>query len=113
MSRETVNALCASFAAATHDDALGPGHDSWKIGGKLFASMGPDSTSVSVKTDSIDTAQMLIDAGAAIRARYFHRSWVAVPVTADPAELVHRLNVSYDIVRAGLTRAVRDSLPDH
>ncbi|KQI69567.1 hypothetical protein AN189_03975 [Loktanella sp. 3ANDIMAR09] len=110
MSRDTVNALCATFANATCDDALGPGHDSWKIGGKLFASLGPDATSVSVKTDGIETAQMLIDAGLASRARYFHKSWVAVPLDADPAELAHRIGVSYDIIRASLTRAVRDSL---
>ena len=30
---------------------------------------------VSVKTDSIETAQMLIDAGIGLKAPYLHRSW--------------------------------------
>ena len=94
MSRETVNALCATLPGATVDDLLGPGHDSWKVGGKMFASIGAGSDTVSVKTDSIETATMLIDAGAARRARYFHRSWVAVPLDADPDELRHRIGVS-------------------
>jgi hypothetical protein len=29
---------------------------------------------VSVKTDSVETAQMLIDAGVGVKAPYFHRS---------------------------------------
>ena len=111
MSRERVNEICAAMPGATRDDLLGPGHDSWKVGGKLFASIGAESPTVSVKTDGVETAQMLIDAGAAQRARYFHRSWVAVPMDADPEELRHRIGVSYDLIRGKLPKAVREDLP--
>ena len=93
---------------ATQDNTFGPDHDNWKVGGKLFAIHGP--TGVSVKTDSIDTAAMLIDAGVAVRAPYCHASWVNVPMAAPEAELAHRIAVSYDLVHASLTRKVRDAL---
>ncbi|MEY1555633.1 MmcQ/YjbR family DNA-binding protein [Yoonia sp. R2331] len=59
---------------------------------------------MSVKTDSVETAQMLIDAGAGSKARYLHRSWISVPLGADEDELRHRVAVSYDIIFASLTK---------
>ena len=108
MTRDTVTRLCAAQPHATCDNNFGPGHDSWKVGGKLFAIAGPDG--VSVKTDSVETARMLIDAGAAAKAPYCHASWVNVPVDAAEDELSHRIGVSYDIVLASLTRKARDAL---
>ena len=35
---------------------------------------------VSVKTDSVETAEMLIEAGVGVKAPYFHRSWVNLAV---------------------------------
>jgi len=110
MTRETVNTICGQLPAATLDHDLGPAHDSWKIGGKLFAVIGSQSGGVSVKTDGIETAQMLIDAGLAVKAPYFHRSWVNVPLDADPAELSHRIGVSYDIIRSSLPKKVQAAL---
>lgn len=46
---------------------------------------------VSVKTDSIETAQMLIDAGVAVKAPYFHRSWVNLPWGTSEEELRSRI----------------------
>lgn len=109
MTRDTVNRICAAQAGATHDQNFGDGHDSWKVGGKLFAIVGSLEQSVSVKTDSIETAQMLIDAGAATRAAYLHKSWVAVPLDAAEDELRHRIGVSYAIVRKALPKKMRDA----
>ncbi len=108
MTRASITRLCAAMPFATQDNTFGPAHDNWKVGGKLFAIHGP--TGVSIKTDSVDTATMLIDAGAAVRAPYCHASWVNVPVDAGPDELAHRIRVSYDLVHASLTRKVRDAL---
>jgi predicted DNA-binding protein (MmcQ/YjbR family) len=104
MSRDRVNRICATFPGAEVSDPWGGGHDAWKVGGKMFASVGAIQTGVSVKTDSIETAQMLIDAGIGQRAPYFHRSWVHLPEGTDDGELEHRLRTSYAIIRAGLTR---------
>ena len=112
MTRQTVNALCAVHQGAALDHNLGEGHDSWKVGGKLFAIIGALGDLVSVKTDSVETAQMLIDAGAGTKARYLHRSWISVPLTADPDELQHRIAVSYDIIFASLTKKARAAITD-
>ena len=110
MTRDTVSRLCAAQPHATLDHNFGPGHDSWKVGGKLFAIVGSLGQGVSVKTNSVETAAMLIDAGAATRAPYCHASWVNVPLDAPEAEMAHRIGTSYDLVRASLTRRVRDAL---
>src|SRR4029450_6202480 len=69
MSREIVNAICRTFPSAEVADPWGGGHDAWKVGGKMFACIGATMPGVSVKTDSVETAQMLIDAGARAKAR--------------------------------------------
>ena len=111
MSREIVNAICATLPGADVSDPWGGGHDAWKVGGKMFACIGSTGEGVSVKTANIETAQMLIDAGQAQKAPYFHRSWVLVPLDAEAEELRHRLEISYDIVRAGLTKKAQAQLP--
>ena len=79
MSRATINAMCSVFPGAEDTDPWGDGHDAWKVGGKMFACMGASDEGVSVKTDSVETATMLIDAGVGRKARYFHRSWINLP----------------------------------
>jgi predicted DNA-binding protein (MmcQ/YjbR family) len=111
MSRTAVNRICATFPGAEVSDPWGGGHDAWKVGGKLFACIGAIQTGVSVKTDSIETAQMLIDAGVGSKAPYFHRSWVYLPADCPKDELRHRLETSYRIVRAGLTKKAQAALP--
>lgn len=106
MTREVVNAICAGFAGAQLSDPWGGGHDAWKVGGKMFACIGSQDLGVSVKTDSIETAQMLIEAGVGVKAPYFHRSWILLPWGVAKDELRHRLKVSYGIVRAGLPKKV-------
>lgn len=106
MSRETVNQICAKLAGAAASDPTVE-LDSWKVGGKMFACFGEKLDGFSVKTDSVETAAMLIDAGAATRAKYFHKSWVTVSFDADIEELQHRLQVSYDIIVKALPKKLR------
>ena len=119
MSRKLVNAICRTFPGATVSDPWGGGHDAWKVGGKMFACIGSMTPGVSVKTDSIETAEMLIDAGVGVKAPYFHRSWVNLPWGTSQDELRYRLAASYKLVRFGLdeegpgrARAVRSSGTD-
>ena len=110
MSRDLVNRICAALPGAEVSDPWGGGHDCWKVGGKMFAVTGAINPTVSVKTDSIDTAEMLIEAGAAQRAAYMHRSWVALPLDAPEDELRHRIDVSYHIIRKTLPKKVQATL---
>ena len=89
---------------------MGGGHDAWKVGGKMFACIGAVMPGVSVKTDSIETAEMLIAAGIGVKAPYFHRSWINLPWSTQADELHHRLAASYRLVRRSLPRNVQAGL---
>lgn len=110
MSREIINQICAAFPGAERSDPWGGGHDCWKVGGKMFAVTGAVTPAVSVKTDSTDTAEMLIEAGVAERAKYMHRSWVALPLDSQEDELRHRIGESYRIIRGALPKKVQAGL---
>ncbi|MEM1371295.1 MAG: MmcQ/YjbR family DNA-binding protein [Pseudomonadota bacterium] len=109
--RDTIDAICAQFPGAVKSDPWGGEHDAWKVGGKMFACIGSVTKGISVKTDSIETAEMLIETGVGTKAPYFHKSWILLPENADQDELQHRLETSYDIVRAGLTKKAQAALP--
>ena len=111
MDRDTVNALCRQMPGAEWSDNFGPGHDQWKIGGKLFAVIGAESGGVAVKTPDADTAAMLIAAGTARRAPYFHRSWVLVPFDAPDDEIGHRIRASWTLIRDSLPKRLQATLP--
>lgn len=110
MSRDTVNAICAALPGAEVSDPWGGGHDCWKVGGKMFAVIGAVTPTVSVKTDGVETVEMLVEAGVAQRAPYFHRSWIAIPLAAAEDELSHRIRSSYRLIRAALPRKVQATL---
>lgn len=112
MSRDIVNQICAAYPGAENSDPWGGGHDCWKVGGKMFAVIGASNQAVAVKTDGIETAEMLIEAGVAEPAPYFHKSWVALPLNAPEDELRHRIDVSYGIIRAGLPKKVQATLAE-
>ena len=111
MSRDRVNRICAALPGALRSDPWGGGHDAWKVGGKMFACIGAVKAGLSVKTDSVETADMLIEAGVAERAPYFHRSWVYLPEGTAEDELRHRILRSYDLIRAALPKKAQVALP--
>ncbi len=110
MSRATVNAICKTFPGAEVSDPWGGGHDAWKVGGKMFASMGAIMEGVSIKTDSIETAIMLIEAGIGKKAPYFHASWINIPWDMNEPELAARLAASYNLIRSSLPKKVQAEL---
>ena len=112
MSRERINAMCAELPGADVSDPWGGGHDAWKVGGKMFASIGAITPGVAVKTDSIETATMLIEAGVGTKAPYFHASWVRLDWDMEPEELRERLLQSYSLVRSSLPKKTQAGLPD-
>jgi len=110
MTAEIVNQICEILPGATWADPSEGQLASWKVGGKMFACLAGEGNGVAVKTDSVETAQMLIDAGAAQKARYFHRSWVALPFPVAQDEARHRIQVSYDLIVSKLPKKLRDTL---
>lgn len=109
MTRNDIDTLCAAHPGAVLSDPTTE-LDSWKVGGKMFVCFGERIEGFCVKTDSVETAQMLIDAGAATRAPYFHKSWVLVGFGVDRDEAAHRIATSYDIIVKGLPKKLRDGL---
>ncbi|SLN13804.1 MmcQ/YjbR family DNA-binding protein [Roseisalinus antarcticus] len=111
MSDARVKTLCAALPGATYADPADGELRSWKVGGKMFACMGTRDPGVSVKTPSVEDAALLIEIGRAIRAPYFHRSWVRIDPDAIPEdELRDRITTSYRIVRSSLTKKVQAGL---
>jgi predicted DNA-binding protein (MmcQ/YjbR family) len=110
MTRAIVNQHCATLPGATVSDPWGGGHDAWKVGGKMFACIGVKGDGVSVKCADVDTAAFLIEMGRAMRAPYFHRSWVLVGWDIPPDELRERLTTSYHLIRAGLSKKLQATL---
>ena len=78
----------------------------------MFAVVGAmENHGVSVNCADAETAELLIDMGRALRARYLHRSWVRLPWGIVPEDGVcARTDHSYRIIRAGLPKAVRAGL---
>lgn len=111
MSREIVNQICAEHPGAEVSSPFGPGHDVWKIGGKIFATIGAVTPGVAVKCASVDEAHHLEDMFGWPKAPYFHRSWVLIPFETDPEELRHRIGKSYGLVRASLSKKAQAALP--
>ena len=109
--RTRLDTICAGLPGAEKSDPWGGGHEAWKVGGKLFASIGAVTPGVSVKCRDVETARMLIDAGIGSKAPYFHASWVLLGTRTETDELEHRTLQAYDIVRAGLTRKLQATLP--
>lgn len=111
MSRDFVRQICQPLPGAECSDPWGVGHDAWKVGGKMFACIGALDQGVAVKTSDPEFAAMMIEAGDAERAKYFHKSWVLLPWGGDPGLMRDRILVSYDIIRAGLPKRVQATLP--
>ena len=109
--RDRVNAIAEPLPGAELTHPFDDGHDAWKVGGKMFTCIGAKKVGVSVKTADVETASMLIDAGTATKAPYFHRSWVHLGEHCPDDELRHRIHVSYDVVRSGLSKKVQKALP--
>lgn len=115
MTRVEFDALCAAHPGAT---LSGPGElDAWKVGGKMFACFGHSEQratnidNASVKCADVETAEMLIDAGAAQKAAYFHRSWVSLTLASLPKEEAeHRITQSYETIKKSLPKKVREAL---
>lgn len=111
MTPELIHQSATALPLASFEQPFGPGTDVWKIGGKIFAAMGGEPAGLTVKCTDIDTARLLIEVGKAVKAPYFHASWVRFPLAdTDEAEAIERLLTSYRLVRGNLPKWQREKL---
>jgi len=111
MSPDAFDAACRALPAVTMDVQWGEDHV-YKIGGKMFAVIGPAEHGVSLKVSDI-AYEALVESGAARPAPYLARAkWVRFDSLAaqDDAEMAGWLANAHALVAAKLTRAVRRSL---
>ncbi|MFO1203641.1 MAG: MmcQ/YjbR family DNA-binding protein [Tabrizicola sp.] len=109
--RAFVNAYCGALPGAEVSQPFGPEHDCWKVGGKMFAIIGQSGDGVSIKTDHVETARLLIETGRAVRAPYLHASWARIPFgRVSDAELEERIATSYRLIRLALPKKVQATL---
>lgn len=109
--RARIHALCAAMPGAEMSSPFGPGHDVWKVGGKIFAILGVADAGISIKCRDVEAATLLIESGAAIKAPYLHRSWVLIPFGAMPEdELKQRIALSWQIIASALPKKVQAAL---
>lgn len=106
--------VIAALPGATSGYPFGPGAQVWKVGGKMFALVGEESspTTVSLKCDP--------DLAVALRTQYpqhvrpgYHlnkRHWNTVSADLDPALLEEWVAHSYDLVVAALPKRERERL---
>jgi predicted DNA-binding protein (MmcQ/YjbR family) len=108
MTQEFVDTLCETLPGSTRSLIADGELPSWKVGGKMYACYGHGYDGISLKTASADDAALLIEMERAIRAPYFHKSWVRLPWgLVDNDDMAGQILNSYKIIRAGLPRKLQ------
>lgn len=110
MTRDEYDAICAALPGATRSNPSAGEHDTWQVGGKMFALVFHKLPGFAVKTESPEQAAHLIDLGLGVKAPYFHASWILLPWETDLDEAAHRLHISYGLIRAKLPKKVQAAL---
>lgn len=110
MTRNEYDTICAALPGATRSDPSKGEHDTWQVGGKMFALVFHKLPGFAVKTESIEQAAHLIDLGIGTKAPYFHASWLLLPWEVDPDEAQHRIHASYYLIRSKLPKKVQAAL---
>ena len=111
MDRAGVGRVCLALPAATLDHPFGDDHDTYKVGGKMFAMVG-GTGGVSFKVSDIAYA-VLTESGHARPAPYMARAkWVNLPRIDDwpDDELAEHLAIAHGLVAAKLTKKARAAL---
>lgn len=111
VTREEINAYCASLRAATHVVQWG-GSDVWKVGGKVFAIT--NDTGVTFKVS--DMAFEILQSEAGLRPAPYLASrglkWLQChgPGGLSDSDLRDHIKASYEMIIAGLSKKKRAEL---
>lgn len=111
MDRMGVGKVCLALPGVTLDHPFGPDHDTYKVGGKMFAMVG-GMGGLSFKVTDI-AYEVLTETGRAAPAPYLARArWVHLEDPADwpDGELAEHLATAHAVVAAKLTKKAREAL---
>ncbi|MFV0129974.1 MmcQ/YjbR family DNA-binding protein [Streptomyces sp. HMX112] len=111
MTPERLRALCLDFPGAVEDFPFGPETSVFKVEGKMFALSALDARplTVNLKCEPEIAVRLRAEHPAIVPGRHMNkRHWNTVTVGELPGRMVRELiEDSYDLVVAGLPRAVR------
>jgi predicted DNA-binding protein (MmcQ/YjbR family) len=106
-----LRAFCLAFTDASEDFPFGPDTSVFKVAGKMFALASLDARPlrVNLKCDPEIAVRLRAEHPAVVPGYHMNkRHWNTVTVTELPDRMVRELiEDSYDLVVAGLPRAVR------
>ena len=111
MDREGVKAVCMALPGVTLDHPWDPGHDAYKVGGKMFAVVGGEG-SISFKVSDI-AYEVLTGTGRARPAPYMARArWVNQDSPSDwpDGDLTEHLKSAHALIAGKLTKKARRDL---
>lgn len=111
MNRAGVGKVCLALPGVTLDHPFGSDHDTYKVGGRMFAMVG-GMGGLSFKASDI-AFEVLTEAGRARPAPYLARArWVHLDDPADwpDDDLADHLVIAHGIVAARLTRKARQAM---
>ena len=112
MTPDQIHAKCIAQPGTTHV-VQWQGAQVYKIGGKVYAIYADRSDRITLKCADVETAEFMIEIGAASRAPHLPRGgWISLPRedTGDE-EMAERLATSYATVRASLPKSAQAALP--
>ncbi|MFF4171952.1 MmcQ/YjbR family DNA-binding protein [Streptomyces sp. NPDC001744] len=111
MTPEELRAFCLDFGDATEEFPFSPETSVFKVAGKVFALSALDSEPlrINLKCDPDEAVRLRGEHPAIVPGYHMNkRHWNTVTVGELPAGLVRELiEDSYDLVVAGLPKAVR------
>ncbi|MFJ5786724.1 MmcQ/YjbR family DNA-binding protein [Streptomyces hydrogenans] len=111
MTPDRLRAFCLEFNDATEEFPFGPDTSVFKVAGKLFALSWLDGEPlrINLKCDPEDAVRLREEHPAITPAYHMNkRHWNTVEVAGLPDRMVRELiEDSYDLVVAGLPKAVR------
>lgn len=116
MTRDDVLGRCAGLPGAVEDYPFGDGVAVFKVGGRMFALVPLEGTpaSMNLKCEP-ELAEELRGRYPSVRPGYHQnkRHWNTVELdgSVEDGELEWMIDHSYELVVAGLPRAVRAELP--
>lgn len=115
MTRDDLCGLCASHPGATAEYPFGPEVRVYKAGGKVFALVPEDGTSISLKCDPA-LAEILRGRYASITPGYHlnkrHWNTIANDGSVPDDEIAEMVRHSHELIVRSLTKAQRAALED-
>jgi predicted DNA-binding protein (MmcQ/YjbR family) len=113
VTRDDLCGLCESHAGAVPEYPFGPDVRAYKAGGKVFALVPEDGSSISLKCDPA-LAEILRGRYASITPGYHlnkrHWNTIAMDGAVPAAEIAEMVRHSHELIVRSLTKAQRAAL---